>query len=75
MGDEAAMEILRRNAEKIAELIVTAKKFTDGPAVLCGGLCKQEKWLRPELERLLPDTELILTTEPMIRGAVLLARR
>lgn len=74
-GDPAATEILRRNAAHIASLIRRGLAFSGGPAALCGGLCRQEKWLRPLLEEQLPGTELRFLTEPAVHGAVRLARR
>lgn len=76
-GDKAAREILERNAYEVAKVIKTAWSYgnNDGKTVICGGLCKQKDILKPFiLEYLGKDFPLHFSDEPMINGAVTIAK-
>lgn len=77
-GDNAAVEIIKRNTYEVAKVIKTAWSHVDndGKTVICGGLCKQQDILKPfMLEYLGKDFPLTFSDEPMINGAVILAKR
>lgn len=78
-GDRPAEEILRKNAAHIAELIRTAAAFVgdpDAPVVLCGGLTQRadllEKYIMENLDE---GCRIRFGSEPLVKGAVLCARR
>lgn len=75
-GDDAAHEIIDRNVSEVAKVIGTALKYVDGECktVICGGLCKQQDILKPFLLNHLGDINLIFSDEPMVNGAVALAK-
>lgn len=76
LGDAAASEIIDRNAYEAAKIINAAKKNTDGNVVVCGGLCKQKDILYPFMMKYTEgETSLVFSDEPMINGAVSLAKR
>ncbi|MEE1065694.1 MAG: BadF/BadG/BcrA/BcrD ATPase family protein [Acutalibacteraceae bacterium] len=75
-GDDTAREILDRNTREVAKVISTALKYVEGESktVICGGLCKQQDILKPFLLNHLGDINLIFSDEPMVNGAVSLAK-
>lgn len=77
-GDKEAESILYRNTFEIAKIIKTGYNFVKskgGKIVLCGGMCQQEKILRPFLTRHLgSEIPFEFCTEPMVNGAVALAK-
>lgn len=76
LGDSLASEIIERNSYEAAKVINAAKKNTDGNVVICGGLCKQNIILYPFLMKHIEgETQLIFSDEPMVNGAVSLAKR
>ena len=75
-GDSAAYEIIDRNAYEAAKIINAARKNTDGKTVICGGLCKQKEILNSFLTKYIEsEAPLVFSDEPMVNGAVLLAKR
>ncbi len=76
LGDAVADEIIDRNAYEAAKIINSAKKNTDEKIVVCGGLCKQKEILYPFLMKYIEGkASLTFLDEPMVNGAILLARR
>lgn len=76
LGDAQANEIIDRNAHEAAKIINVAKKNTKGKVVICGGLCKQKEILYPFLMKYVENkTPLVFSDEPMVNGAVILAKR
>ncbi|MBQ4603858.1 MAG: hypothetical protein IJB16_04565 [Clostridia bacterium] len=76
LGEDTAKKIIERNAYEAAKIINAAKKNTDGKTVICGGLCKQKETLYPFLKKYIEgETTLIFLDEPMVSGAVSLAKR
>ncbi len=76
-GDAEAERILDRNALETAKLITAANKHLKKgeKTVICGGLCKQKDILKPFLLKYLEkDFSLEFSDEPIINGAVLLAK-
>lgn len=76
-GDADAKRILERNAYEAAKLITSARKHIEktDKTVICGGLCRQKDILKPFLLRYLDDDDnLIFSDEPIINGAILLAK-
>lgn len=77
-GDETAEKIIDRNAYEIAKLINTCcKNLTDEnkKVVLCGGMCRNQDILKPFITKhLKADCIIEFSTEPMVNGAVLLAK-
>lgn len=76
-GDGEAEKILDRNAREAAKLISAAHGFLekDEKTVICGGLCRQKDILRPFLlKHLKEDFSLIFSDEPIVNGAVALAK-
>lgn len=76
-GDADAERILDRNAYEAAKLIKTARKYLKehDKTVICGGLCKQKDILKPFLDKYLEDDlNLIFSDEPIINGAIFLAK-
>ena len=77
MGIEIQRNLLDKNAYEAAKLITAARKHvkkTD-KTVICGGLCRQKDILKPFLLRYLDDNDnLIFSDEPIINGAILLAK-
>lgn len=76
-GDADAEKILDRNAYETAKLITAARHYikSDDKTVICGGLCKQKDILLPLLLKYLDkDIPLTFSDEPMIKGAILLAK-
>lgn len=76
-GDADAKRILERNAYEAAKLITAARKHIEktDKTVICGGLCRQKDILKPFLLRYLDDDDnLIFSDEPIINGAILLAK-
>ena len=75
-SDAAAGEIIDRNAYEAAKIINAAGKNTDGGTVICGGLCKQKEILNTFLMKYVEnEAVLVFSDEPMVNGAVLLAKR
>ena len=77
LGDDVAREILERNTYEVARVIKTALNHVKegGKTVICGGLCKQQDILRPFLlKHLGEDSVVIFSDEPMVNGAVALAK-
>ena len=76
LGDAVAGEIINRNSYEAARIISGAAKNTDGKIVVCGGLCKQKEFLYPFLMKYIEGgTTLEFLDEPMVNGAVSLAKR
>lgn len=76
-GDADAERILERNAYETAKLIAAARRYLEKntKAVICGGLCKQKDVLKPFLLKYLgEDAPLTFTDEPIINGAILIAK-
>lgn len=76
-GDAEAERIIDRNAREAAKLITAADKHLKNgeKTVICGGLCKQKDILKPFLLKYLEkDFPLEFSDEPIINGAVLLAK-
>ena len=76
-GDADAERILDSNAYETAKLITAARRYikSDDKTVICGGLCKQKDILLPFLLKYLgEDIPLTFSDEPMINGAILLAK-
>lgn len=75
-GDPVATEIIDRNVYEAAKIINTAKKNTNEKVVICGGLCKQKEILYPLLMKYVEgEAKLEFRDEPMVNGAVSLAKR
>ena len=77
LGDADAERILDRNTYEAAKLIIASRKHLkkEDKTVICGGLCKQKDILKPFLLKYLDkDTELTFSDEPIINGAILLAK-
>lgn len=77
LGDEEAFKILERNTYEASKLIKASRRFlkTDEKTVICGGLCRQKDILNPFLQKHLgEDFPLIFTDEPMVNGAIRLAK-
>jgi len=78
-GDKYAEEIIDKNIKEVAEIIKAGISFLPdgkGRAVICGGLTKQSDILRPFFEKYLDDScQLEFNPEPMVNGAVSLARK
>ena len=71
-GDAEASEILRRNAERIGNLVTHLRKSMDtGNAVIfAGGLSKRFNELKPYLTKYLPkDSKVIVPSFPPVYGA------
>lgn len=76
LGDDVAEKIIDRNAYEAAKIIIAAKKNADDKIVICGGLCKQKEILYPFLmKHLAYEASLTFLDEPMVNGAISLARR
>lgn len=77
-GDKDAESIIDRNTSEAARIIKTGFDFMkdkDGKAVICGGMCSQKDILEPFLIKYLGnDYPLIFSDEPMINGAIALAK-
>ena len=78
-GDSKAGEIIDRNAYEAAKVIngaIGCFDKCDYEIVICGGLCKQKDVLAPFLMKYI-QSEKVLTflDEPMVNGAILLAKR
>ena len=78
-GDSKAEEIIDRNAYEAAKVIngaIGCFDKCDYEIVICGGLCKQKDVLAPFLMKYI-QSEKVLTflDEPMVNGAILLAKR
>ncbi len=79
LGDSTASQIIDRNAYEAARIINGARKslkIYDDKIVVCGGLCKQKEILYPFLTKYIEgEASLIFLDEPMVNGAISLARR
>lgn len=79
LGDSTAWEIIDHNAYEAAKIINGAHKSinnNDKKIVICGGLCKQKEILHPFLMKHIEgDFSLEFLDEPMVNGAISLARR
>ncbi len=76
LGDATASKIIDRNAFEAAKIINGAKKNTNNKIVICGGLCKQKEILYPFLMKYIEgEASLDFSVEPMVNGAVSLAKR
>ncbi len=79
LGDLTASEIIDRNAYEAAKIINGARKSltsSDDKIIVCGGLCKQKEILYPFLMKYLEGgASPTFLDEPMVNGAVLLAKR
>ncbi len=76
-GDAQAEKILYRNTYETAKLITAARRFVkeDKKTIICGGMCKQKDILLPFLlSHLGENAHLTFSDEPMINGAILLAK-
>lgn len=76
-GDADAERILDRNAYEAAKLIKAAHRHVEenDKTVICGGLSNQKEYLKPFLLRHLgTDFPLVFSDEPIINGAILLAK-
>lgn len=78
-GDKESENILERNTQEIAKIIRTGYDFLndkDGKVILCGGMCQQEKALRPFLTKHLGEKiPFEFCTDSMVNGAISLARK
>ncbi|MBQ3604061.1 MAG: hypothetical protein IJA02_09485 [Clostridia bacterium] len=79
MGDSVACEIIDRNACEAAKVINGVRRKLNNykdRIVICGGLCKQKEILYPFITKYI-EGEALLTfnDEPMVNGAILLAKR
>ena len=77
-GDPIAGEILARNVGDICDMILTGRGMLDGrgKTVVCGGLCRQSAQLARFFEMHLGQGDIpIFMNEPMVNGAVSLARK
>lgn len=77
MGDKQAEAIIEKNISEVAEIIRTAGSFVSGnkKVVLCGGICNYQDILQPFIQKHLNDNyTLEFMTEPMVKGAVALAK-
>ena len=78
-GDKDAENIIDKNTYEIAKIIRTGYDFLndkDSKVVLCGGMCQQEKVLRPFLVKHLGEKiSFEFCTESMVNGAISLARK
>lgn len=78
LGDSTASDIIESNARETAKIINAARKAVNynGKIIVCGGLCKQKEILCPYLMKYIEgEAELIFHDEPMVNGAISLARR
>ncbi len=79
LGDTFASEIIERNACEAAKIINSSRKAlekSDDKIVICGGLCKQKEILYPYLFKYIDDdAPLTFLDEPMVNGAITLAKR
>lgn len=76
LGDTSASDIIDRNAYEAAKIINAAMKNSNGKIVICGGLCSQKEILLPFLKKYIKDDALLtFLDEPVVNGAILLARR
>lgn len=79
LGDSTASQIIERNAYEAAKIINGARKsleIYDDKIVVCGGLCKQKEILYPFLTKYIEGgASLKFLDEPMVNGAISLARR
>lgn len=76
LGDATAKEIIERNAYEAAKIINGAKKNTSDKVVVCGGLRRQKEILFPLLLKYIEgEVSLTFIDEPMVNGAILLAKR
>ncbi len=79
LGDSTASKIIDRNAYEAAKIINGARKSLENygdKIVVCGGLCKQKEILSPFLMKYIEgEATLVFSDEPMVNGAVLLAKR
>lgn len=77
-GDKEAERIIDLNSKEVARIIRTGCEFLNGKSgkiVLCGGMCRQQEILKPFLLKYLGgEYPLIFSTEPMVNGAVSLAK-
>lgn len=72
MGDEAALQILEENTDRIVELVqFTAEKYQCGPqVVIAGGLIEHDATMRTRLQEKLPaGLTMVIPTLPQIYGA------
>lgn len=78
-GDSNASEIIDRNAYEAAKVIngaIGVFDKCDYEIVICGGLCKQKDILAPFLMKYIQSEKaLAFLDEPMVNGAILLAKR
>lgn len=75
--DKEAESIIDKNTLEIAGIIRTACSFVSGNkrVILCGGLCHEKDILKPFLLKHLSDEYCFeFSTEPMVNGAVSLAK-
>lgn len=76
LGDITASEIIDRNIYEAAKIINAASKNTNSKIVICGGLSKQKEILYPYLMKYIEsEVPLSFLDEPMVNGAISLARR
>lgn len=79
IGDATASEIIDRNACEAAKIINGARSFaqnSEDKIVVCGGLCRQKETLYPFLMKYIEgEAALTFLNEPMVNGAVSLAKR
>lgn len=77
-GDAEAEKIIDRNAREAAKIINGARKILknyDDKIVICGGLCKQKEILYSFLMKYIEGDPLLkFLDEPMVNGAILLAK-
>lgn len=79
LGDTTACEIIDRNAYEAAKVINGTRRVLNNygsKIVICGGLCRQKEILYPFLIKYIEgNPALTFLDEPMVNGAVSLAKR
>lgn len=77
-NDEYAKEIIESNVTEVAKIIKSGLEFTGNnvPIIICGGLANKQEILKPFFNKYLGnDIEINFYTEPMVNGAVALAKK
>lgn len=79
LQDRIALDILERNMKRIARMLRVGQQYVGSdcaPLVLMGGLCRRKDLIEPVVQKYLRlPNPLIFSNEPMVQGAVLLARK
>lgn len=76
-GDKEAENILDSASRETAKLINAANRYlkSNGKIIVCGGLSRQKNILMPVISKYLNDGIMLeFSNEPMVTGAVLLAK-